>query len=339
VAPAPLTVLQSLLAKSLLVRSEGRLTMLETVREYALEQLAAGGEEDAVRRAHAHAFAEQAERADRGLRSRDVGAWLDRVHPDHGNIRAAVRFAVADGDAVTAQRLCAGMWRYWVLRGNLTEGRALVGAAIAAGDGISATRISVLNGAGVLAGEQGDFAAAREHFEATLELARGLGLRDQLARAHANLGNLALYEGDADEAIRLYERSMELWREVGDEHGVSLLTQNLGIAHSGAGNHERAVELLEESVVLARRAADPAHISSTLRSLGRALLVSGADRGAARGWWRPRRRCARPSARRPTRRRWRRAAASRSSTRLRSRSRRRAARRRGPRSAPRRARP
>ena len=135
-------------------------------------------------------------------------------------------------------------------------------------------RRDALDGAGVLAGEQGDFAAARAQFEAMLALAREHGTPARVARAYSNLGNLALYEGETDEAIRLYEESTALWRGTDDDRGLSVITQNLGIAHSGAGNHERAVELLEESVVLARRAGDPAHVSSALRSLGRASLAA-----------------------------------------------------------------
>ena len=75
-------------------------------------------------------------RADEGMRSRDVGAWLDRLHADRENLRAAIGFAAADGDAETALALCSS-WRYWTARGNLTEGRALAELALASGDGPS----------------------------------------------------------------------------------------------------------------------------------------------------------------------------------------------------------
>ena len=274
--PDALDGLATLVDQSLVAPGGGRFSMLETVREYALERLTADGELDAARSAHAEAFAAFAEVAGRGLHTRDVGAWLDRVHADHENIRTAIGCAAAAGDAPTALRLCA-IWRYWVTRGNLTEGRALMAEALAAGDAPPDLRRDALDGAGVLAGEQGDFAAARAQFEAMLALAREHGTPARVARAYSNLGNLALYEGETDEAIRLYEESTALWRGTDDDRGLSVITQNLGIAHSGAGNHERAVELLEESVVLARRAGDPAHVSSALRSLGRASLAGGAD--------------------------------------------------------------
>jgi tetratricopeptide (TPR) repeat protein len=139
--------------------------------------------------------------------------------------------------------------------------------------------MSALNGAGVMAGEQGDFAAARERFEEMLDLAREHGALDREARGGSNLANLAIYEGDLAEAIRLYEKSAAILRDLDDERGLSLVLQNLGLAHAGAGNQERAVEYLRESLGLARRAGDPAHLSSALRSLGR--LQVGEPSGTA----------------------------------------------------------
>jgi tetratricopeptide (TPR) repeat protein len=137
------------------------------------------------------------------------------------------------------------------------------------------------NGAGVLAGEQGDFPAARGHFEESLELARAAGERDREARAGSNLGILAMYEGDFETAIRRYEEATVIAREEGDERTISLSLQNLGLAHEGAGNLDHAVILLEESMAIARRAKDPAHIASTQRGLARLLLDSDPARANA----------------------------------------------------------
>ena len=196
------------------------------------------------------------------------------------NIRAAIGFAAGAGDAATALQLCTS-WRYWVTRGNLTEGRALVDMALASGDGPPELRWRAVNAAGVLASEQGDFEEARAMFETSLELAQRLESPARIARISGNLAIVALYEGDFEEAIRRHAQALEYWREAGDVGMHSLATQNLGIAYSGAGQHERAIELLGESVVLARQAGDPAHLSSTMRSLSRALLVGRSADSAA----------------------------------------------------------
>ena len=276
--PGALDGLDTLVDQSLVTPAHGRFGMLQTVRDYALERLAQDGGVEATQRAHAQAFAAFADEAGRGVYSADAGVWFDRLHADRENVRAAISFAIAAGDADTALALCAGVWRYWLFRGNLTEGRALADAALAGGGGTPRNRFGAMDGAGVLAGEQGDFAAARAHFEASLTLARELDAPESIARVLSNLGNLAVYEGDVVEAIRLYEDSTELWREIGDDRGLSVITQNLGLAQSGAGRHDRAAVLLEESVVLARRAGDPAHLSSALRSLGRALMIGERNR-------------------------------------------------------------
>jgi tetratricopeptide (TPR) repeat protein len=141
-------------------------------------------------------------------------------------------------------------------------------------------RQRALNGAGAVAGEQGDFAASKTFFEQSLALAEANGNDYRAARVSGNLGNLALYALDYDEAIARVDAGTAFMREVESPRGLSLMLQNLGIAHAAAGHRARAVELLTESVEVARRAGDPAHISSTLRTLAR-LLLDGDELGPA----------------------------------------------------------
>jgi predicted ATPase/DNA-binding SARP family transcriptional activator len=257
--------------QSLVTRDAGRFGMLETVREYALEQLTDAGELDAVRRRHARAFAALTEGAESAMEGPGLPLWLQRLDADHDNLHAAIRHAAATGDSDTALAIVGAMWRYWATRGNLSEGRALTTAALAAGGGQPELLMRAFNTAGILAGEQGDFGAAREHFEKSLRLARQVGARDRIARTVGNLGNLAMYEGDYATAIRRYEEATAIVRELGDQRTLSLMTQNLGIAREGAGDHWRAIELLEESLTRARRADDPGVLTSTQRSLARVL--------------------------------------------------------------------
>jgi predicted ATPase/DNA-binding SARP family transcriptional activator len=280
--PDALDGIAALVEHSLLTSHAGRFELLETVREYALDRLATTGEQESVRRDHARHFAEAVEGGERGVESAEIGSWLDRLDADRENIRAAIACAVANGDAATALTLCANVWRYWERRGHLSEARETLASALASGDGPPSLRQRSLNGAGALAGEQGDFAAAKVLFEESAALAHEIGDEYRAARSNGNLGTLALYALDYDEAIARLDASMAYMRSIDDARGLSLMTQNLGIAHAGAGHHERAVELLTESVALARRAGDPAHSSSALRTLGRLLLdEDGADLGHA----------------------------------------------------------
>ena len=186
---------------SLLTRADGRFGMLETVREYALEQLEDAG---AVRDRHARAYVELMAGAEDGLVSADQREWLERLDSDHDNLRVALRHAIAARDGDTAIALVAPMWRYWLLRGGVSEGRELCRDALALDGGSAEARLRASNGAGILAAEQGDFDAARVLFEDALARTRELGIREREARIVSNLGVLAVYRGDFEMAIALY---------------------------------------------------------------------------------------------------------------------------------------
>jgi predicted ATPase/DNA-binding SARP family transcriptional activator len=276
--PQALDGLAALADQSLLTRADGRFAMLETVREYALERLAERGELEDARRHHARAYATLVAGAQRGITGPDAPAWLARLDPERENTRAAIESAVADRDAGTALRLVTALWRHWLERGNLTGGRALAAAALELEGGSAEERCRALNAAGALAGEQGDFAAAKRLFEQAV----ALGTAEGAARARGNLGNLALFAGEHAEAVRHYEQALVHMREQGDDWGLSLQLENIAIAYDALGDHERALELLHESVPISRRVADPLHLSSGLRTLARVQLKAGRDPAEAR---------------------------------------------------------
>ena len=100
-----------------------RLTMLETIREFGLERLREAGEATNARRAHAAGFLAFAERAEPALTGPDQAAWFDRLELEHDNLRTALSWAVDVGDVDLALRLGKSLWRFWVARGHLREGR------------------------------------------------------------------------------------------------------------------------------------------------------------------------------------------------------------------------
>ncbi|HET6261863.1 MAG TPA: NB-ARC domain-containing protein, partial [Chloroflexia bacterium] len=114
---------QSLLRPHADPEGDPRFTMLVTVREYALEQLARSGEESHVRAAHARFFLALAERAETHLRAPDQQLWMRRLEADIDNLRAALACAVEQGDTQAGLRFLAALWWFWWLRGYGTEGR------------------------------------------------------------------------------------------------------------------------------------------------------------------------------------------------------------------------
>ncbi|WP_203590936.1 BTAD domain-containing putative transcriptional regulator [Streptomyces sp. SID13031] len=127
-----LELLTSLAEKSLLVTAgDGapRYRMLTTIKEYAADRLAEAGESDRTRQAHLSYFTELAETAEPHLRRADQLEWLATLEADHDNLSAALRGAIAAGDAQAAMRLASAAGWYWWLGGRRTEGLELLIAA------------------------------------------------------------------------------------------------------------------------------------------------------------------------------------------------------------------
>lgn len=127
-----LDLITSLTDKSLLVTAgDGRYRMLETIRAYGLERLEEAGEREALRRAHAAYFTGLARTADPYLRRAEQLEWLGRLAEEHDNLAAALRGAIAAGDARAAVRLVAAAGWYWWLGGHKAEGAELAARALA----------------------------------------------------------------------------------------------------------------------------------------------------------------------------------------------------------------
>ncbi|MDQ2997315.1 MAG: NB-ARC domain-containing protein, partial [Chloroflexota bacterium] len=128
----PLDVLDglaTLVDTSLLRQEEGadgesRFVMLETIHEYAIEQLAASGEAVAINRLHAEHYLALAEAAYAHLTGAEQALWLNRLEREHDNLRAAVGWTVESGEIELELRLIATIWRLWEIHGYWSEGRA-----------------------------------------------------------------------------------------------------------------------------------------------------------------------------------------------------------------------
>ena len=114
--------------------------MLETIREYALERLAARGDGEAVRRRHAAFYLVLAEEAEPGLLGPQQREWLERLDSERDNIRAALTWAVDAGEAEVGLRIGSALWRFWQLRNHELEGRERLEELLALGSGSPSTR-------------------------------------------------------------------------------------------------------------------------------------------------------------------------------------------------------
>jgi len=279
-----LPVLGSLADKSLVVDTgshERRFTMLQIVREYALERLAATGEEHDLRRRHAAYFAALAEEGEPELNSPSQDVWAARLDAERDNFRAAIAFALESGDGLTALRLAGALRRLWQLHANLSEGRAALEAALAAApDAPLVSRAKALNGLGVLAAEAGDIEAAERAFEESLEVARRLDDDARRLAVLTNLGNLAFFRQDFDRARDLYTEGGRLAVKLGSTFNAATAAHDLGLVELALGEVDAAIERCEEALALARVGGTPQLVAACLRSLAAAIVIRG-DLGRA----------------------------------------------------------
>jgi predicted ATPase/DNA-binding XRE family transcriptional regulator len=279
--------LGTLVGQHLLRQREGaggapRFAMLETIREHARELLAESGEEETVQRRHATYFATLAEAADAALTGPEQAAWLARLEEEHDNLRAALQWMVAQGEAGAALRLAASLWRFWEGHGHLGEGRRWLAATLALpGGGDRALRARALRGAGLLATWQGDYATARALHAESLALYRALADRDGVGHALENLGMVAHEQGDFAAAAALHTESLAIRRGLGDRRNVASSLNNLGLVKRALGDYPSARTLHAEGLALHRILRDDQGIGNELTNLGMLAYLTG-DYAAAR---------------------------------------------------------
>ena len=252
--------LTSLSDKSLLAQAgdsaDPRVTMLETLREYARERLAASGEITETRRAHAMYFMEQAEASLSAFKTHEA-AWLQRWEREHDNVRAALSWAHECGETEMGLRLAAIVWRFWYVRGYLSEGRTWFDSLLEAHGVVAPTiRANALRGASALASQHGDLGRAETWGQQALALYREMGESLGIADILNLLGNVAREGSQLDRAADLYEESRALYQAFGDTIGVAAVLNNLGTMARYQGALGRAATLHEESLALRRAAGD-----------------------------------------------------------------------------------
>ncbi len=280
---AALDELASLVDKSLLERSESagdepRFVMLETIREFALEQLDSNHEGPVTRDAHAGYFLTLGERAARELTGHRQVEWLDRLETELGNLRAAMEWLLVRDDAEGLLRLVVSLARFWDYHSHLSEGRRWLATALAQ-DGTEALparlRGQALHTAGLLARCQGDYQCAQAFLSGALELFRQEGDAHGMAFSLNSLGTVAHYEGDLDHARSLHMEGLALMRAVGDPDGIAALLANLSYGALLRGDYTGAIAHGEESLVLYRELGSKLGSANVLGILGRAAFERG----------------------------------------------------------------
>lgn len=278
VARASLPLLTTLVDKSLLQwNPAGRYEMHELIRQYGLEKLEAAGETAATQASHFAFFLDLAETILPRLEGAELSRWLDQLQAEIDNFRAALSWAVEQDDAEDGLRLAGTLWWFWYTRGFLTEGREWLDHALsrAAADQPRESHAKALQGAGVLAWNQGDYEQARRYHEASLAIMRSLGNLRAVSVQLNNLGNVAMDQGDYERAETMLEESLAIKIELGDQFGQASTLNNLGLAAFGQGDFAAACSYYEQSLALKRTLEDTRGIAITIGNLGNAYFEMG----------------------------------------------------------------
>ena len=274
----------SLLDKSLVYQQadegdEPRLLMLETVREYAWEALAADEEGEAVRQAHAAYYLSLAEEAAPSLYSAEQDRWLKHLEREQSNLRAAQQWLV-EGQTAEQQemalRLACALPRFWEVQHRLQEGfrfleRALVGSEETVAPPV---RAQALETAAFVALNLGNTGRAEALCEQSLALYRQLGDQRGIGVAVQRLGMIARTKGNVAAARPLLEEALALYRQIGHPNTVWALF-HLGLLEERQGTHALARARFEESLALFRAVGDKKGMVNALYWLARMVLHQG----------------------------------------------------------------
>jgi len=280
--------LGQLLDKSLVQAQQGRggeprFTMLETIREYATEQLVASGEAAAAQERHADYFLRLAEEAYLSMYRPERDVWMERLAREEANLRAALAWSKADKSAVQiGLRLVGALSFYWWMRGSIHEGRTWLEAMLERSDGAdrSAARSQALYGAGWLAWAEGDYQAASLRTEESLSIARELGDKRAIANAEWLLGFVRIGQRTSAAARPLFEESRTFYKELGDVWGEAILLYSLGMAAYFSGDRAAARAHYEESLRLFQEQGDVYGVTLLVCALEAMVLPQGDEETA-----------------------------------------------------------
>ncbi len=275
--------LASLIDKCLLVErpsdgEEPRFALLETIREYAQEQLAAEGAHETIER-HARYFLSLALQAQPALNGPTPQAWLRRLERELGNLRAALAWH-AQHDAPALLRMCVALGALWHTTGLWREGQRLLETALEGMQGDALVRAGALYWLGRLARSMNQPDAALQHAEASVTIYRACGDERNLARAMMALGWARYSSAGCQAAMQCFEEGLALFRSLGETRGIAQALLDLShMAREQNADYERATRQFHESHTLFRLLGDEEGMGYAIWGLA---LIAGEHGNIAR---------------------------------------------------------
>ena len=275
-----LDTLGALVDQSLVMLEPGedRYRMLETIREYAGEKLAAAGEGDAARRRHFRHYAGFADDARAGLFGADQSAWLARLDVERENVLSAHAWCLTAADTAEAGLgLAKALMYYWILRGLLDLGYRVTLEALAhpGAGGRGTARCVGLSVAGQIGAFMGRYAEARPLLEESLAIGRELGDDMHVVRVLQPLGLALLGLGDTAAARARLVEALALARQHGNPRAIAAAQNALAQTARVEGDLDTAEPLYVDMLGLARTLGEPSLTASALLNLAMVAILRG----------------------------------------------------------------
>jgi predicted ATPase len=276
--------LTALIVHSLVRRQEHdgepRFFLLETIREFAAEQLDASGAAEETRSRHAGHYLESAEPGSESFDSSVAVAWLSSAWRDRANLLAALGWLIEHGSVDRALLLARRLSSVWIHQGPLAEGADWLGRALARPGGDGGLRADALGRAGLIASQRGRYDEARQLLSDSLEFRRRTDAPAELASDLIRFGVVTSAAGDFDGARLAFEEAVELGRGLGDKRVTSSGLNNLGEIARLDGDLVTARARYEESLELELERGSAYAIALRRLNLGALALDEGDDRQA-----------------------------------------------------------
>ncbi|MFN8446793.1 MAG: tetratricopeptide repeat protein, partial [Caldilineaceae bacterium] len=286
---SPLDLLSQLVDKSLVMveplGGQHRYRLLETLREYALEQSASLNELTQLRQCHADYFLQLAEEAQSALSGAQQGIWLNILEREHANIRVALDFLIERKNGEAALRLASAMYEFWDIRGYASEGRQWLYKALTLQN--TASRLTVgwaHHAAGVLALIQGEYAEANQGLQSGLEIFEEWDHQQGIVASLQDLACVDMLQGNYHLSQQRLGRSLILCQTSNDAKGLAYTFNFLGNLHWDLQQLTRARDYYLESLRLHQQLGNQARIAAILFNLGDTELYLG-DLAAARRYF------------------------------------------------------
>jgi tetratricopeptide (TPR) repeat protein len=276
VCDATLDTLQSLVDKSLVRRDDGRFSLLETIREYAIEQLGRSGEQEQLRRRHAEHFVALAAAAQPEHLGAGQAGWFERFRAEWDNVRGALAWSLESGEPELGLRLAGSLGLVWLDRNLLAEGERWFEALLEAPGWVDErVRARALYSWCLVATVRNEIERATELGNEALEYFRRAGDKTGIAWTLTTLATTPIEHGDPDAARPMLAEAEGLHREQNDAGGLRRTLHVQGQQAAAAGDVERGRRLLRESGELSRHAGDVFSWASSLHALGDTELAAG----------------------------------------------------------------